>query len=131
MVRHLARDRVRVWLGRRLDGFELNFASYGIWYVIGLRLVGTPHFLVTTGSALMPIRPWTFAGSTLLGLLPAIAIAAAVRADVRQLKVTLENLTIQQQAVELAFKQLESAYEVFTAPQVPDNSPNAAAQAAL
>lgn len=57
-------------------------------------------------------------------------IAAAVRADVRQLKVLLGNLTIQQQAVELAFKTLESSYEVFTAPQVPDNSPNAAAQAA-
>lgn len=57
-------------------------------------------------------------------------IASQVRADLRQLKVLAQNLIIQQQAVELAYKQLESAYEVFTAPQVPDNSPNAAAQAA-
>ncbi len=57
-------------------------------------------------------------------------IAGQVRADVRQLQVLAENLVIQQQAVELAYKQLESAYEIFTAPQVPDNSPNAAANAA-
>ena len=57
-------------------------------------------------------------------------ITAQVRLDVRQLQVLAENLTIQQQAVELAYKQVESAYEIFTAPQVPDNSANAAANAA-
>ena len=80
LVRHLFLDRVRGWLGRDIDRFEHKFASYGPWYVIGLRLVGAPHFLVTGASALMPIRPWIFAAATLLGLLPAIAIGAAAGA---------------------------------------------------
>ena len=79
-VRHLAGDRMHRWVGGQIDGFEDKFASYGAWYVIGLRLVGAPHPLVTTASALMPIGAWTFAAATLLGLLPAIAIAAAAGA---------------------------------------------------
>lgn len=76
-ARHFAGDRLRARLGNRLEIFERRFAAHGAWYVIGLRLVGTPHFVVTAGSALMPIRSSTFAAATLLGFLPAIAIAAA------------------------------------------------------
>lgn len=63
-------------LGGRLESFERRFAAHGIWYVIGLRLIGTPHMLVTVGSAMMPIRAPAFAAATLLGSLPAIALAA-------------------------------------------------------
>ncbi|MBI2803717.1 MAG: TolC family protein [Planctomycetes bacterium] len=57
-------------------------------------------------------------------------IVAQVRADIRQLQVLRQNLKIQQQALELAYRRVESSYEIFTAPTVPDNSPNAAANAA-
>ena len=77
ITRHVAADRLRGRLGRRFEAFQRRFAAHGLAYVIGLRLVGTPHFLVTAGSALMPIRATSFAVATLLGFLPAIAIAAA------------------------------------------------------
>ena len=76
-MRYLARDRMHLWLGGRLESFEIRFASYGIWYVIGLRLIGAPHFLVTAASAFLPIGSLAFAGSTVLGLLPALSLAAA------------------------------------------------------
>ncbi len=62
--------------GNRLELFEQRFAAHGIWYVIGLRVVGTPHMLVTVGSAMMPIRAPAFAAATLAGSLPAITLAA-------------------------------------------------------
>jgi uncharacterized membrane protein YdjX (TVP38/TMEM64 family) len=62
--------------GNRLDMFERRFAAHGIWYVIGLRIIGTPHMLVTVGSAMMPMRTPAFALATLLGSLPAIGLAA-------------------------------------------------------
>jgi uncharacterized membrane protein YdjX (TVP38/TMEM64 family) len=76
-ARCFAGDRLRARLGNRLETFERRFAEHGILYVIGLRLIGAPHFLVTAGSALMPIRSSSFAAATLLGFLPAIAIASA------------------------------------------------------
>jgi uncharacterized membrane protein YdjX (TVP38/TMEM64 family) len=62
--------------GRRLDTFGERFAAHGILYVIGLRLIGTPHVLVTVGSAMMPMRAPAFAMATFAGCLPAIALAA-------------------------------------------------------
>lgn len=76
-ARYFAGDRLRSRLGQRLEPFEQRFAAQGIWYVVGLRLVGAPHFLVTAGCALTPIRASSFAAASLLGFLPAIAIAAA------------------------------------------------------
>lgn len=76
-ARHFVRDRLRSRLGERLQTFEQRFAAHGIWYVIGLRVIGTPHFLVTGASAMTPIRSPAFAIATLIGLLPAVAIAAA------------------------------------------------------
>lgn len=63
-------------LGSRLASFERRFAVHGIWYIIGLRIIGTPHMIVTVGSAMMPIRAPAFAAATLLGFLPAIALSA-------------------------------------------------------
>ena len=76
-ARRLGRERLRARFGERLNRIEKRFAAHGIWYVIGLRVIGTPHFLVTAGCALMPMRSSTFAIATLIGLLPAIGIAAA------------------------------------------------------
>jgi uncharacterized membrane protein YdjX (TVP38/TMEM64 family) len=78
--RRLAKDRVRRKLGKRLDLFERQFAKHGLLYVIGLRIVGAPHFLVTAGSALMPMKSWTFGLATFIGMLPVIALAAVAGA---------------------------------------------------
>ena len=76
VARSIARDRLSSRLGGRLEAFRQKVTRYGLWYVMGLRLIGAPHFLVTAASALIPIRHSTFALATLLGLLPVIAIAA-------------------------------------------------------
>lgn len=76
-ARRLTGQRIRDRLGARLESFQRSFAARGIWYVIGLRLVGAPHLLVTAGSAMMAMRSTSFAAATLIGVLPAIAIAAA------------------------------------------------------
>jgi len=77
IVRYLAGDRMRRRLGNRLERFEPRFVAHGAWYIMGLRLVGAPHFLVTAGSALTSMRSSAFAAATLFGAFPAILIAAA------------------------------------------------------
>lgn len=74
--RHLLRDRIRARWGLRLHKFETHFARRGLFYVAGLRVVGVPHFLVTAGCALSPLRARTFLAATLLGLLPVIALTS-------------------------------------------------------
>jgi uncharacterized membrane protein YdjX (TVP38/TMEM64 family) len=69
--------RVRARLGDRLHRFDRELGRRGIFYVIGLRLVGAPHFVVTAGSALSPLPARSFAFATLVGILPAIALASA------------------------------------------------------
>jgi uncharacterized membrane protein YdjX (TVP38/TMEM64 family) len=74
--RHLLRERIRTRLGARLHKFEGHFARRGLLYVAGMRVVGVPHFLVTAGCALSPLRARTFLAATLLGLLPVIALTS-------------------------------------------------------
>lgn len=74
--RHLLRDRIRTRLGARLHKFEQHFARRGLLYVAGLRVVGVPHFLVTAGCALSPLRARTFLAATVIGLLPVIALTS-------------------------------------------------------
>lgn len=75
-TRHFARDRIPPGIARFLHRFETGFKSRGAWLVLGLRLIGAPHFLVSAGSAAMPVKTSSFALATLLGLLPAILLAA-------------------------------------------------------
>ena len=76
-TRHFAADRLRERLGNRFEAFQRRFSAHGLLYVVGLRIIGAPHFLVTGGSALVPMRASSFAAATVLGFLPAIGIAAA------------------------------------------------------
>lgn len=77
VVRRVDGGRAGAKLGPRFAAFERCFARYGLWSVVGLRICGAPHFLVTSGSALMSVRPSGFAAATLAGLLPVISIASA------------------------------------------------------
>jgi outer membrane protein TolC len=47
-------------------------------------------------------------------------VVQQVRLDLRQLQVLRENLNIQQEALELAYRQLDSSYEIFKASQATD-----------
>lgn len=75
-IRNVTQARLRARLGSRLERFEKHFAKRGLLYIVGLRLVGTPHFLVTAASALTPLRAGHFAAATLIGFLPVITIMA-------------------------------------------------------
>jgi|SRR5690554_4628882 len=74
----------RIWLGawmrkrgsHRLERLDQAIAKRGFVYLLGLRLVGAPHLLVTVSSALSAMRTRSFALATLLGFLPAVALAA-------------------------------------------------------
>lgn len=74
--RHLLQDRIRARWGSRLDKLERHVGKRGFFYVVGLRIVGVPHFLVTAGSALAGVRPRSFLAATLLGFLPVIALSS-------------------------------------------------------
>ena len=58
-------------------------------------------------------------------------IVNQIRAEVRQLQVLAKNYKIQQQAVELAYLQVESSLETFQAPPDPKTPDNAGSTAAL
>ena len=68
--------RVRRRWGERLHRFDRAISKRGFYYLLGLRLVGTPHLLLTTSSALSAIPARSFLLATLFGLLPAITLAA-------------------------------------------------------
>jgi uncharacterized membrane protein YdjX (TVP38/TMEM64 family) len=68
--------RVRKRWGKRLERFDGDMTRRGFYYLLGLRLAGAPHVLVTASSALSAIRTRSFIAATLLGFLPAIALAA-------------------------------------------------------
>jgi uncharacterized membrane protein YdjX (TVP38/TMEM64 family) len=76
VTRRWLAERLRRRWGERLERFDRNMAKRGFYYLLGLRLVGAPHVLVTASSALSAIRARSFALATLLGFLPAIALAA-------------------------------------------------------
>ncbi|TFI59446.1 hypothetical protein E2493_04435 [Sphingomonas parva] len=76
-IRRIDGGRTRARLGARLQTFEQRFARYGPWYIVGLRMFGAPHFLVTAASALLPLRAGVFAAATIAGFLPGITLAAA------------------------------------------------------
>ncbi|WP_340588704.1 VTT domain-containing protein [Erythrobacter alti] len=61
--------------GTRLDGVRDHLEKRGPIYVAGARLSGVPHVLITAGCAAAPISGRSFAGATLLGLMPAIVLA--------------------------------------------------------
>jgi len=68
--------RVRRRWGAKLERFDHAVGKRGFFYLLGLRLIGVPHVLVTASSALSAIRARSFALATLLGFLPAIALSA-------------------------------------------------------
>jgi uncharacterized membrane protein YdjX (TVP38/TMEM64 family) len=69
-------DRLHARLAGRMERFAPGLERHGLAYVAVLRVIGTPHFLVTLASAAAPLTQRRFAIATLLGFLPAIALSA-------------------------------------------------------
>jgi uncharacterized membrane protein YdjX (TVP38/TMEM64 family) len=76
VVRHMLREPMQRRLGERLVQFEQYFERRGVLYIVGLRIAGAPHVLVTAGSAMVRLRPTVFAVATVLGFLPVVALTA-------------------------------------------------------
>lgn len=76
VTRRWLSDRLRRRWGERLARFDRNIEKRGFYYLLGLRLIGAPHVLVTASSALSAVRARSFVLATMLGFLPAITLAA-------------------------------------------------------
>ena len=74
--RHFFSDWARNKLGDRLAEVEAHLGRRGPIYVVLARASGIPGLVVTAGSALTPISARSFAAASLLGMLPAICLAA-------------------------------------------------------
>lgn len=69
--RFLLGDWVQGRLGNRLEAFNRGIEKDGAFYLFSLRLVPLfPFFLVNLGMGLTPIRTWTYAWVSLVGMLP-------------------------------------------------------------
>ena len=62
--------------GKRLEGAQDHLARKGPVYVVLARLGGVPHALVTGACAATPITSRQFLAASLLGMLPALSLAA-------------------------------------------------------
>lgn len=62
-------------LGSRLQRVQEHLGRKGALYVVGARLTGVPHIVVTAGCAATPITARSFLTASLLGMLPAITLA--------------------------------------------------------
>ena len=73
-------DRLERRFGARMGRLNPHVQQYGPAAVALLRVVGTPHFLVTLACAAAPLGQRGFAIASLLGFLPAIAVSAVAGA---------------------------------------------------
>jgi uncharacterized membrane protein YdjX (TVP38/TMEM64 family) len=76
LMQHVGRDRIIAKFGDRIAIIERGFTTRGLMCLVGLRLIGTPHLLVTGASAILPVRHVHFATMTAVGTLPAICLSA-------------------------------------------------------
>ena len=83
-TRHTLWERTQKRLGERLKRVEHAFQRGGLWYVLGLRVLGTPGVMLTSACALLPVSGGKFALATFVGLLPAALIASLVGAAALQ-----------------------------------------------
>ncbi|HZT82888.1 MAG TPA: TVP38/TMEM64 family protein [Gemmataceae bacterium] len=69
--RYVFRDWVQRRFGRRLEAINRGVEKDGAYYLFTLRLVpAVPFFLINLGMGLTPLRTWTFAWVSLVGMLP-------------------------------------------------------------
>lgn len=73
--RFLFHDYVQRRFEDRLRKFNMAWKREGPWFLFTLRLIpAVPFFVINAVMGLTPIRAWTFAGVSLLGMLPGTAV---------------------------------------------------------
>jgi uncharacterized membrane protein YdjX (TVP38/TMEM64 family) len=72
--RHLGRDLVRHFAGRRLRKVELALGRRGFWNLVAVRFLPLPFPVVNYGEALAGVRPGMFLATLALGVLPTVTI---------------------------------------------------------
>lgn len=75
-------DAIRERMGGKLEKFRAGFERDSFFYIIMLRLIPLPFFLVNVAPALFRVRIMTFAGATALGIIPGTLAYAAIGAGV-------------------------------------------------
>lgn len=75
--RHFLRERMARRFGEQLAGVHEHLERKGPAYVACARLAGVPGLLVTSGCAAAPISARSFGTASLLGMMPAIVLAAS------------------------------------------------------
>lgn len=70
-------DTMQRRFGARLDSAREHLEKRGPIYVVAARLGGTPHIFITAACAAAPISARDFGAASLLGMLPAIVLAAS------------------------------------------------------
>lgn len=74
VIRFVFRDAVQARLGARLRLWEKWLDQEGAWFLLTLRMAHVPYTLVNYLSAASRVRTWTFAWTTLVGMLPSTMI---------------------------------------------------------
>lgn len=74
--RRWLRDRIERRFGEKLQGIREHLGRKGPLYVVGARLTGVPHIVVTASCAATPMTSRQFLAASMLGMLPAISLAA-------------------------------------------------------
>ncbi len=75
-------DAIRARMGGKLEKFRAGFERDSFFYIVMLRLIPLPFFLVNVAPALFRVRIATFAGATALGIIPGTLAYAAIGAGV-------------------------------------------------
>jgi uncharacterized membrane protein YdjX (TVP38/TMEM64 family) len=84
--RYLLRDWVRRRFGARLAAVDAGVERDGAYYLLTLRLVPAfPFFLVNLAMGLTPMRAWTFAWVSLVGMLPGTFLYVHTAATLRDI----------------------------------------------
>lgn len=74
VARYLLRDSLRDRFHVRLASFDRAVQRDGVFYLLTVRLLHVPFTLVNYASGVTDVRLWTFAWTTLLGLVPSTMI---------------------------------------------------------
>lgn len=77
IVRYMVGDRFRVQYATSLPVFYEHMKRYGAWYLLVIHFVTViPLSLINIFAALSPVSWWTFAWTTVLGVLPIALVYA-------------------------------------------------------
>ena len=82
LVGDVLRDRFRV----QLERFDRAVQREGVFYLLTARLLHVPFTLVNYASGVGSVRPWTFAWTTLVGLVPSTMVFVGLGAGLPALE---------------------------------------------